>query len=453
MSRWLPRSLFGRLLAIALVATAAALLFAGVTIGHVLERFVMRGMDDRLDAQIAVLSQAIRPDGTLDPARAVPLPGFDDPGSGWVWQVDGQGRRWTSGTAPSIPVSPPPPAEGPRQNGREGHAPRPGEARDDRGRRLHVRTATMATPSGPVSIMASGPRQVVEAPLRAALVPLLGSLALLGAALAAATMLQLRIGLRPLRALRENLADIVAGERRHVAADQPVELQPLADELNLLIDRNAAQLDQARRHLANLAHGLKTPLAALDLQIAASGADRDGSLAAAIARIDRRIAHHLRRARAVAAGGHRAPVPLGEAVADLLAVLRRIHADGAVAATTSVDPAFRVAVDPQDLDEMVGNLLDNAWRHAAGRGAVTARVDLGFVILAIEDDGAGLAQAALEEAMMPGRRLDERGPGHGFGLPITRELAELNGGALVLGRSDALGGVLAELRLPMTARR
>lgn len=440
--RLLPRSLFGRLLAVATLATLAALLLASVAIGHVLERFVMRGFDDRLDAQTTVLARAVDGRGRLDTARVIDLPGFDEAGSGWVWQVrssDGHAWRNSPDTLPTPLAMPEPRPDGPR--------PHPGEGHGRSGERLHFRTLTLARAGGPVTITASGPRRVVEAPLHEAMLPLLGSLALLGAALTAATLVQLRIGLRPLRTLQASLGGVIAGRQRHVPTDLPVELAPLAAELNTLIDQNAEGLAHARRHVANLAHGLKTPLAALGLELA--DRDPDGRLAAMLADIDRRVSHHLRRARAATPGASgRTAIALEPAIADLVGVLRRVHADRAIAVEIAVDAGMTVGVDAQDLDEMIGNLLDNAWRHAASAIGITAVVEAGKVAITIDDDGAGLDAAERAEALVPGRRLDEAAPGHGFGLPITQELAELNGGGLVLESSPKLGGLRAVLVLP-----
>jgi signal transduction histidine kinase len=451
--RLLPRSLFGRLLGIACLTTIAALAFAAITIGHVLERFVIHGLDQQLDAQIGLLARAVRPDGTLDSARVISLPAFDAPGAGWSWQVDGpNGRHWAHGGAIEVARFGGPsmrPGHEDRERGPPDPGPRPGDGRELSGEPIHLRQLAVQTPGGPVMVTASGPRRVALAPLREAMVPLLGSLALLGVGLALATALQLRFGLRPLRDLRAALAEVSAGRLRHIPIDQPEELKPLAVELNALIDQNAAGLDQARRHVSNLAHGLKTPLAALSLKLDESGHDRDGSLRETIAQIDQRIRHHLGRARAVAAGGaQRARTPLAPAIADLVAVLQRIHAERAIDVSIDIAPNLAVAVDPQDLDEMVGNLLDNAWRHAKSAIRVGAIRTDAKIVLTIDDDGSGLPAAFISEALMPGRRLDERGDGHGFGLSITEELADLNGGGLMLAASPCLSGLRATLILP-----
>ncbi|WP_375395183.1 sensor histidine kinase [uncultured Sphingomonas sp.] len=454
-----PRSIVGRMLAIAALTTLAALLFAGVAIGHVLERLVMHGLDDRLDAQIGVIARAVRPDATIDRDRIVDLPGFDEPDSGWVWSVDAPGdRHWQSARQMPLAVprplpprrddGPPPPGTTKPPVPAEPHA-HPGDARLPGGERIHLRILTVATPAGPVTITASGPRRVVDAPLHEAMTPLLLSLTLLGVALAAATVVQLRLGLRPLGRLRDAIGAVRSGRQGHVPTDQPTELAPLAIELNALIDQNAAGLAHARRHVANLAHGLKTPLAALALKLSEGDRDPDGSMADAVAAIDRRVRHHLARARAATPGAAvRARAPVGDAVKGLVTVLARINAGQAIAVKVAIDPMLAVAVDPQDLDEMIGNLLDNAWRHTRSRITVAAAMADGLVAITIDDDGPGLDPAMVTDALLPGRRLDERGDGHGFGLSITHELAELNGGALTLGRA-AIGGLAVRLTLPV----
>jgi len=447
--RLIPKSLFWRLLAISTIATLAALIFAAFSIGHVLERFVMRGLDERLDAQIAIVARAVRPDGTVDPALAADLPPFDRPGSGWAWEI-----RAPRGTARSRSLAggdlPLPPAiprghRRPRENAGE---PRPFEADDGQGRRLHYRALTVSVAAGDALIIAAGPREIVERPLREAMLPLLLSLGLLGLGLAAATLVQLRFGLRPLHALRRGLSDVRAGRLRHVDPDQPAELQPLVRELNALIDENAAGLAGARAHLANLAHGIKTPLAALVVELAEPGRDPDGRLRALVARIEDSARHHLGRARAATQSGpRRVATPLAARISDLVAVLARIHAERPIAAEVAIDPAITVACDPQDVDEIAGNLLDNGWRWARGRIAISAARRGAMVDLVIEDDGPGIPEAELDAALQPGRRLDERPGGHGFGLSIARELAELYGGGIVLEKGD-LGGLRVRVTLP-----
>lgn len=443
-----PRSLSGRLVAISALTTVAALAFAALAIGYVLERFVIRGLDQQLDAQVTMLARAVRDDATLDQARVVNLPVFEQAGQGWGWRVESLQGHWTGGDPIEDTRSPAPNLDSRNRLGPVIAGAAPGESHTEAGEPVHTRALMMPTVKGEVTIVAGGPRRVAMAPLREAMVPLVGSLAILGIVLALASLVQLRFGLRPLRVLQASLAEVRAGNLRHVPLDQPRELASLATELNALVEQNEVQLAHARRHVANLAHGLKTPLAALSVKLAECGHDPDGHLRAMVTDIDDRVRHHLGRARAAAPGsGIQARTLLAPAVDGLIAAMKGIHADRAITATCELAPELAIAADPQDLDEMLGNLLDNAWRHARTAVRIAAAQAGRNVKVLIEDDGPGLSTLASEEALMPGRRLDERGDGHGFGLPIAQELADLNGGELTLETAQS-GGLRVVLVLP-----
>ena len=467
--RLLPRSLTGRLMVTAAIAITIALLGAALAIGHVLERFVMHGLDDRLDAQIAVVARAVGPDGSLDPALATDLPPFDEAGSGWAWEVIGRGGRLRSASLGTADLPLPPDWDNPRpwdretprnretppDGGRRHHhrdddrtGPRPLDGVDRSGRPIHYRIVSLPTATGVATIVAAGPRSIVERPLRAAMTPLLVSLLLLGLFLSLALIVQLRIGLRPLNRLTRLLVAVRKGDLRHVEVDEPTELLPLVEALNALIAANEDALARARGHVANLAHGLKTPLATLRLDLDALRLDPDGRLDAQMARMEGQIRHHLGRARAADPGGTaEAVVMLRACLDDLAQAIGRIHADRRVDARIEVADTAAVRCDPQDLDELLGNLLDNAWRMAGSAVHVTARDAGRHVCVTIADDGPGMSEQDMEEAMVEGRRLDEREGGHGYGLAISRELAELHGGSLALARS-ALGGLEVRVLLP-----
>lgn len=444
-----PRSLRGRLMALSAAATLAALVFAGVVIGAVLERFVMQGLDQRLDGQIALLARAVGPDGTVDRARIVSPDPYGVAGSGWGWRIQTptEAIRSPNGSAPRIERRDrehgPPPVLDDR--------PAPMDWRDASGLRRHARALTIATGAGDVRIVASAPRAIVARPIRAAMVPLLASLVVLGLALMLATFVQLRLGLRPLGQMRGALTAVREGRAGRVPVDQPDELLPLAQELNALLGENETQLASARGHVSNLAHALKTPLATLALRLREDGRDTDGVLAAEVARIDRAVRHHLGRARRDASGGRRARTLLAPAIDGLVEALSRIHAARGVAATVDIPVDLAVAVEGQDLDELLGNLLDNAWRFARETICVGALVQRGKVTVEIADDGPGIPAAARAAAVEPGRRLDESGDGHGFGLSIARELAELHGGALALEAAEG-GGLLVVVTLPQAGQ-
>jgi signal transduction histidine kinase len=229
---------------------------------------------------------------------------------------------------------------------------------------------------------------------------------------------------------------------------QPSEVAPLVAELNTLLDQNAANLERARRHVANLAHGLKTPLATLAIILDESGGDADGRLKPLVTTMDRRIRHHLSRARLAAIGGpERARTLLAPRVADHIGAFGKLYADKSLAYEIRIAPDIALACEAQDLDELLGNLLDNASKWARQCVLVTAVREGPMVEITIEDDGPGLSDQQAVDVMRPGHRIDESAPGYGFGLPITRELAELYGGTVKLTRSR-LSGLQAAVSLP-----
>jgi signal transduction histidine kinase len=191
---------------------------------------------------------------------------------------------------------------------------------------------------------------------------------------------------------------------------------------------------------------LKTPLATLKLDLAHTSCDLDGALLGHLERMEGQIRHHLGRARAAEASRVTAPCPLKPRVHDLAAALTRIHGDRSINRAIQIEGSIEVYCDSQDLDEMLGNLLDNAWQHARTTVRVRASIVDRIVEIRIDDDGLGITPNRVAE-LNAGQRLDERAAGHGFGVSIARELAELHGGTLTLDESE-LGGVLAILCLP-----
>jgi signal transduction histidine kinase len=397
--------------------------------------------DGRRDRRSGV---SVTRDNHLSLNAQIEGPPFDRPGTGWYFEVfDGESRiRSASLGAAELHVPGPWPFEWLTRSA-AGDSPGIGH------QSLHFRTGSEIVGDHIVTIVATAPRSAIWRPLFEALSPVLIALALAGVALVLAMLVQVRFGLRPLQALRTAVAEVRAGRRERISANQPSEIAPLVDELNNLIADNAEGLARARRHVSNLAHGLKTPLASLAVALDERGRDPAGELHELIDQMDRRIRHHLGRARAAAQHGPtRAQTSLAARVTDLVAILPKIHPGKSLTVITDIAPQIAVACEAQDLDEMLGNLVDNAAKWASKRMSVSARIVGSEVTIVIEDDGPGLADDKIPEALRPGQRLDESAPGYGFGLPITRELAELYGGALNLGRSD-LGGVKATLMLPV----
>ncbi|WP_235512069.1 MULTISPECIES: sensor histidine kinase [unclassified Sphingomonas] len=442
LARSIPRSIHGRMLALSVATTLVALPVAGFAIGGVLDHFVTRNIDARLGDRLRLLRAVVREDGTIDRALLDRSGLATAIGADAVWRIDTPGGTVGVG----LPILDAVPARGPP--GRPERGPPPGwgpgfgapfDLTLPDATRVHGLMLDLPGDGGRVAVAV--PRRQIDQPLRGAMLPLLLTLAIVAVVLAVATLVQLRLGLRPLRALRDRVAAVRGGAAADVPEDQPDELRPLAIELNALVRDNAAALATARASAANLAHALKTPVATLAIELG------NDARASQVARIDATIRHHLARAR----GGtvdRRAATALQPAVEGLVAVVAALHRDRGLTIGTDV-PALSVAVDAADLDELVGNLIDNAARHARSRVRLSAAVERGMAVLTVSDDGPGIAAADRVRATDPGVRLDERGDGHGFGLAIVRDLAALYGGGLTLGEADG-GGLVATVTLPLS---
>jgi signal transduction histidine kinase len=439
-----PRSLSGRLLAVALVCIMVALLAAGVAMYFALHRFVQGQVDGRLDGQILSIREALRatPDGSLLLDPVANGPPFDRQHTGWYWKVMAPGADLRSPSLGSddFLMAEPPSEFLQRLITLTGTGP--GDEP------LRVRAQRFRFEDRSIVIAASAPRHALDGPLREAMTPVALTLGVLALALIGGVLLQVRLGLRPLAQLTEDLQRIRSGRAGRIPGTQPSEVAPLVVELNTLLDQNALNLERARRHVANLAHGLKTPLATLAVIMDERGWYDDGRLRPLVMTMDRRIRHHLSRARVAALGGpERARTLLVPRVTDHVSAFGKLYAEKGLAYEIRIAPDIALACEAQDLDELLGNLLDNASKWARQRVLIAADRVGPMVKMTIEDDGLGLSDQQAVDVMRVGHRLDESAPGYGFGLPITRELAELYGGAFALGRS-VLGGLRAVVTLP-----
>jgi signal transduction histidine kinase len=274
-------------------------------------------------------------------------------------------------------------------------------------------------------------------------------------ALLLTTALQVRFGLAPLTRISESLAAIRSGRAERLQGEFPVEIAPLARETNALIEANREIVERARTHVGNLAHALKTPLSVIVNEAAARPADPLAQKVLEQTDIMRdQIARQLERARLAARSavvGTLIDVP--PVVTALARTMEKIHRDRDVAIALDVPAQARFRGEQQDLEEMVGNLVDNACKWAQSRVAIevvansAASDGKGRVRIIVDDDGPGLSAAEREQVARRGRRLDETKPGSGLGLSIVVELASLYGGVLTLGTAP-IGGLRAELALP-----
>ncbi|SFZ86827.1 Signal transduction histidine kinase [Devosia enhydra] len=442
-------SLALRLALLAIGASIVALALAGILISGLLRQFVEETYDASLDAAMVAVMASTAYDGDtgrLSLDAAVADPRFEQPYSGWYWQVgDAGGTLIRSGSLWTSDLVAPPIPAGETIGRAAGLGPR-GEAL-----RLATRGFSVPGSAQRLVITAALPQAEIETRLAGILTPLVISLVLLGLGLTLAIVIQVRIGLKPLRQLRAELARIGAGEIETLPPARHAEIAPLVDEINRLLETSRTTLARARTHVGNLAHGLKTPLAVITsaLEKARGGSLPVAGIPEATETMNRLVVHHLARARSAAAeGGTGSRADLELALSGLLPVFRGIHADRRLALELTVEPDLAFAGERQDLDEMLGNLIDNACKWGVQRITISAaRADEAMLEVVVVDDGPGLAPAEALRATERGQRFDETRPGSGLGLAIVSDLATLYGGSVRLERAEG-GGTRARLTLP-----
>ena len=283
-----------------------------------------------------------------------------------------------------------------------------------------------------------------------------GTFAALGIVLLLTTIFQVRFGLAPLKRISDSIADIRSGRAERLEGEFPVEIAPLARETNALIDANREIVERARTHVGNLAHAIKTPLSVIVNEASAHGADPFATKVLEQADVMRdQVAHHLERARIAARLTIIGTVTeVAPAIEALRRTMEKIHRDRGIVIEVEADAQAKFRGERQDLEEMAGNLVDNACKWAASRVFIEVRLErpvapgAGPVLrVIVDDDGRGLSAAERAQVARRGQRLDESKPGSGLGLSIVVDLAALYGGSLTLGNAP-IGGLRAELVLP-----
>jgi signal transduction histidine kinase len=263
--------------------------------------------------------------------------------------------------------------------------------------------------------------------------------------------LQVRRGVSPINSLRARLAGLHQGRDRRIDGAYPAEVQPLVNDLNALLESREHAVRRAVAKAGDLAHGLKTPLAILTHEAERAKAAGQLEVAAAVQqqvdRMRRQIDYHLAHARAAAADATAALSSIKESADGLARALHRLHAERGMAIEVRVPADLAVRVQREDLDEMLGNLLDNACKWGRARVTIDAAQTGGGVEITVDDDGSGLAEEMREAVLVRGVRADEAAPGSGLGLAIVRDLAEIYGGSISL-EAAPLGGLRARLRFP-----
>jgi signal transduction histidine kinase len=436
-----------RLIIGGVVAILIALAVAGGGLVFLFERHVTRSLGDDLNIYVNQLITGIdvNAQGQLVVTRPPADPRFSEPLSGLYWQItDGGGQMLRSRSLWDTALALEPDQTTPGQvhlHERDG----PAHSRvlvAERvisltlaDQRVSVRVAVAADLARVASATASFARDLSLA------------LGLLGLVLALATAVQVTLGLQPLKALQQGIADVRAGRIHHLPPAAPAEVRPLVEEVNALLDAQEREIERSRGRAADLAHGLKTPLAALTgdaRRLREAGQDEIARDIESVAdSMSRHVDRELARARSRSAMRRKAGLSteLAPLVRSLILTLARTPAGERVAFEQGVPDALSVPMDRTDLAEVLGNVLDNAARHAIARVRISARSVPEGAVMVIEDDGEGIAPPARASVIERGMRLDERAEGAGLGLAIVQDVLEAYGWRLTLGKSETLGGL------------
>lgn len=446
-------SLGARLFLSAAVCCALVLALAGFGLTTFYRRSAERGFDERLSVYIKelVADLAAPPETERQAIGDLGEPRFDLPLSGWYWQIvrlDGEkpvvrtSRSLVGGQLPKLLDQ----QLAPNARGlRESYVSGP----DERGLRIIEREIDVGE-DGRFIVGVAAPADEIEGDIRDFRLALTLTFLLLGLALVASTLIQVRFGLRPLVRLGAAVGSVRTGEAARIAGKYPPDLAPLAGELNQLIDANREILERARTQVGNLAHALKTPLSVMLNEAEASDPHLPQTVQTQAAIMRDQVQYYLDRARAAALSGALGSVTeVAPSLDALIRTFAKISQGRDITGMHHVPAHVRFRGERQDFEEMLGNLLDNAfkWARSTVEVSLAPEAEEGRIALLIDDDGPGLPSEALLDVLKRGRRLDETTPGSGLGLSIVVDLAKLYGGELTLERSR-LGGLRARLLLP-----
>ncbi|PZF77749.1 sensor histidine kinase [Aestuariivirga litoralis] len=450
-----PSSLSSRLILSSLVVSVVLLAATGLLLANLFTAALERNFDQRLRSVLDGLLANIEvtAEGSPRLSAAIVDPRFGLPLSGWYWQVvpvdkAGGAADLASNSLLEQRLTLPPELAG--KEGVQGFY-----LTDTLGVTLRAIEQVFTLPGSTrkYSVLVAGNYDELSAEVRSFNRALVVSLVVLALGLALAVLAQVRFGLRPLRAMQANLLAIRQGGASELKGEYPAEIRPVAEELNLLIQSNAEIVERARTQVGNLAHALKTPLSVLTNEAAGQETPLAAKVAEQAGLMRDQVNLYLDRARRAARAQGLGAVTEVKPVLDALArTLERINRDKGVTVTVDCPDGLRFRGERQDLEEMVGNLLDNACKWAAGRVSVAARLQAAtagrsLLAIAVEDDGPGLPAEKRAEALKRGQRMDETKPGSGLGLSIVRETAAMYAGSVQLDDA-ALGGLRVLLTLP-----
>ncbi|WP_126172572.1 ATP-binding protein [Altericroceibacterium xinjiangense] len=423
------------------------LLVGGLALDRTLTSLVTQQFDEQLDYMLTAMiaSAEVGDDGDVYFNRPLGDQRFLEPNSGLYWQISGEGREdfpsrslWDrSLTVPGAELA--------------DFEPHHYDSDEFSGEPLRVAARSIVLPGSDTRwwFIVGAARDSLNAQIASIRAILAWSFAVLGIGLFVMAGLQTLYGLGPLRRIRQAIARIRTAGTNRVTDPLPLEVQPMVEELNALLAHSERQAEEARTHAGNLAHALKTPLTVLTNAASAQSPNLDETVLREASVMRRQVDHHLARARAA---GRRA---VGLARANVLESAEAVERAVArlypqVRFDIAGSSAAEVAIERQDLDELVGNVIENAAKYGGGSVFVTvdAEPEAECCVVWVEDDGSGIPESQRQSIFQRGARLDTEKPGTGLGLAIVRDVVEIYGGSVSLAESEDLGGLLVRLCLP-----
>ncbi|CAM8644507.1 BaeS Signal transduction histidine kinase [Sphingobium cupriresistens] len=437
-------SISRRMIGIAALWISVLLLGGGVALDRVLSDAITRNFDDGMNYVLTAMIAAseIGPDGEVLFNRELADQRFLEPNSGLYYQISAKGHEdWRSRSlwdrALKVPAE---------HHDRHLHTY---DSKQFPGEDLRVMERTVVLPGSDTRwlFMVGQAREGLDAQIKTLRSTLFNSFALLALGLFMLATLQTIYGLRPLRKVRLEIIRMRDGHKSRVTEPMPAEVLPMVEELNALLAHNERQAEEARTHAGNLAHALKTPLTVIMNAATAKAPDLGDAVIREATTMRRQVDHHLARARAVGRrGAAQSRADVWPSLTAVERAVQRLYPDARVDMDGYKDAAVRV--ERQDLDEMLGNLIENAAKYGGGSVFATVARAGGMVEILVEDDGMGIPETERVRIFDRGVRLDSGKPGTGLGLAIVRDVAEIYGGTVALEESEDLGGLLVRLRLP-----
>ncbi|MDC0948301.1 ATP-binding protein [Gammaproteobacteria bacterium] len=437
-----------RFLAVSLIATAAILLLLGILLTNVFRSTIVSRFDHALEAHLFDLVAAVEPNENDAGVTLVWRPGdprFNAPHSGWYWQVvtvDTVVARSQSLVSGNVPLWVP---QGEQQD--SGFI----NIADSNEVPLRAKARRILFENRPpMWFIVTGPISDVENEVSRFRRQLTIALVALAVALLLLIAVQLHVANLPGKRMRREIGEVRKGNSAQLSDNYPTEMQPIANEINALIEHNQLVLERARLQSGNLAHALKTPLAIVRNAIGDDTPERQVMLQQ-LSKIDTTVKRQMHYSANAVGSLSQQSCDVKTAIDDLVFAMQSIHAPKKLAISGRVDGSPRFAGSLEDFDELVGNLLDNACKWANGRVEVAASAHENYLSIIVTDDGPGIPHDMRAAIFRPGQRLDESVPGWGLGLFIVRDLVALyNGSLALLSRDAGESGTRIRLRLPLS---